>query len=110
MMDYLVIWQILLIECFPDKTKIAKITPIFKSGEKDLMKNYRPISILPAFSKIVERIIYNRVYSYVTNNLLLHDEQFGFQHKCSTEYAILLLTKGIKESYDEQKYIILVFS
>ena len=95
--------------CFPDKMKIAKIIPLFKSGEKDLMKNYRPISILPAFSKILERIMYNRIYSHVTNNLLLYDKQFGFQQKCSTEYAILQLTKEIYESFDEQKYTLGVF-
>ena len=44
---------------FPNKLKIAKVKPIFKNGEKELLKNYRPISVLPCFSKILERIMYS---------------------------------------------------
>ena len=47
---------------FPDQLKIANIAPFFKTGEKDLVKDYRPISILPCFSKVLERIMYNRLY------------------------------------------------
>ena len=56
---------------FPQNMKIAKITPLFKSGETDLVNNYRPISILPVFSKVLERIMYNRLYAHVTicNNM-----------------------------------------
>ena len=60
--------------------KIAKITPLFKSGERDLVTNYRPISILPGFfSIILEGIMYNRVYSHVFDNKLFYENQFGFQ-------------------------------
>ena len=50
---------------FPEKMKIAKVTPIYKSGKKQLLRNYRPISVLSCFSKILERIMYNRVYNYL---------------------------------------------
>ena len=56
---------------FPDKLKIAKISPIFKNGEKDRLKNYEPISVLPCFSKLLERIMYDRLYSYLTENKIL---------------------------------------
>ena len=56
---------------FPDKLKIAKASSIFKNGEKDLLTNYRPISVLPCFSKILERIMYDRLYSYLTENKIL---------------------------------------
>ena len=46
---------------FPDKLKLAKVFPIFQNGEKDLLTNYRPISVLPCFSKILERIMYGRL-------------------------------------------------
>ena len=46
---------------FPDKLKIAKIIPLFKSGDKHLLTNYRPVSILPQFSKILEKVFYNRL-------------------------------------------------
>ena len=51
---------------FPDKLKIAKVSSIFKNGEKDLLTNYRVISVLPCFSKILECIMYDRLYSYLT--------------------------------------------
>ena len=70
-------------ECFTEKLKIAKITPLFKSGETDLLNNYRLISVLPVFSKILERIMYNRVYKHVSDNSLLYEKQFGFQKECS---------------------------
>ena len=53
---------------FPDRMKVAKVTPIFKKGEKSSISNYRPISVLPCFSKILERIMYNRLYNYFTEN------------------------------------------
>ena len=84
--------------------KIAKIKPLFKSGEKDLVNNYRPISIVPRFSKLLERIMYNRLYTHVTNNNLLYEKQFGFQIKCSTEYAILQLAMDIYHSFNEKKF------
>ena len=59
------------------------------------MGNFRPISILPIISKILERIIYNRVYGYLCENLLLFDKQFGFQKNTSTEHAVLELVKNV---------------
>ena len=49
---------------FPDSLKTAKVAPIFKSGDKDNVSNYRPISILPVFSKVLEKIMYNRVNNH----------------------------------------------
>ena len=59
---------------FPQKLKIAKVIP----GHKENVENYRIISILPVFSKVLERIMYNRLYEYFMNNDLLHENQFGF--------------------------------
>ena len=56
---------------FPDNLKIAKVIPIFKSGDESLLTNYRPISVLPAFSKVLERIMYNRIYNYTLPNINL---------------------------------------
>ena len=50
---------------FPCKLKIARVTPIYKAGDEFTLSNYRPISILPCFSKLLERIMYNRLYSYL---------------------------------------------
>ena len=64
---------------FLDNLKIAKLTPTFKSGAKNNVSNYRPLSILPVFSKVLERIMYNRVYNHLDSKGLLYEKQFGFQ-------------------------------
>ena len=74
---------------FPDSLKIAKVTLIFKSGDKDNVNNYRPISILSIFSKVLEKIMYNRVYNHLDSKGILCEKQFGFQRINSTEHAIL---------------------
>ena len=51
--------------CFPDTLKIAKVLPVFESGDPEKLKNYGPISILPAFSKLYEKVVYNRIYKYL---------------------------------------------
>ena len=56
---------------FPNALKIARVTPLFKGGDPSDMSNYRPISVLPCFSKILERIMYNRLYKYLTTEKLL---------------------------------------
>ena len=64
---------------FSDKLKIARVTPLFKGGENYESGNCRPISVLPCFSKILEKIMYNRLCKYLTNNSMLYKKQFGFQ-------------------------------
>jgi hypothetical protein len=94
---------------FPEKLKIGKVTPIFKSGDQTNVSNYRPISVLPVFSKILERIMYNRVYDYLVLNNLLYEKQFGFRTKASTEHAILQLTSDISESFERGECTLGVF-
>jgi hypothetical protein len=69
---------------FPDKLKIAKVCPIFKSGEKYSFTNYRPISILSSFSKIFEKAVSNRLMPFFYSKSILIDNQFGFRPKFST--------------------------
>ena len=95
--------------CFPDKMKIAKVKPLFKANEKELVSNYRPISILPVLSKLLERIMYNKVYNHVVNNQLLYNKQFSFQKQVSTEYAIVQLTREILDSFDKNQFTLGVF-
>ena len=76
---------------FPKKLKIAKVIPVFIKQNKENIENYRSISILPVFSKVIERIMYNRLYEYFMNNNLLHENQFGFQINDATEHTILQL-------------------
>ncbi len=81
---------------FPDTLKYAKVTPLFKSGIKSEIKNYRPISVLPVFDKVFEKIVHERITDFLDKNDILFDGQFGFQKGKSTSSAVLHLTNFIK--------------
>ena len=70
---------------FPCTWKNAKVNPIFKTGDKDSVNNYRPISILPTLSKIIEKWIATKLMSYLNKYQLLHKKQSGFRKNHSTE-------------------------
>ena len=72
---------------FPTRLKYATIKPIFKNGDKKNVANCRPISILPSFSKILEKIMYIRLMNHLETNNILAVEQFGFRTSSSTEQA-----------------------
>ena len=57
--------------------KIIKVSPIFKKGDKSILSNCRPISVLPCFSKILECMMYSRLYAYLAENIILFNKQFG---------------------------------
>ena len=90
---------------FPDLCKIAKVVPIFKEEDPLKCSNYRPISLLPIFSKIFEKLIYSRMYSFLEINKLLQDNQFGFRSKHSTTHALISLTESIKNFHDKQEIV-----
>ena len=73
---------------FPDVLKTSKITSIYKKGNKELIENYRPVSTLPIFGKIFEKIIYSRLYKFLTQKGMISDSQFGFRKNHSTGHAI----------------------
>ena len=64
---------------FPDMMKIAKVIPVFKAGKKEEFGNYRPISLLPQLSKILEKLFYNKFMSFINNNNILSTSQYGFR-------------------------------
>ena len=72
---------------FPDLLKKAKVIPIFKKGDESLVTNYRPISILPALSKVFERIMHDQLTIYFENNNLINPNQYGFRKHHSTDLA-----------------------
>ena len=94
---------------FPADMKIAKVVPVYKSKDSSLISNYRPISLLPAFSKIFERLVYNRLYKYLKTNKIITASQFGFQKGISTDLAILDLQNYVVESLRTNKWCIGVF-
>ncbi len=85
----------------PDSMKLAKVIPIFKSGNKKLFNNYRPISLLPAFSKLLEKTVAIRLMSFLENFNILYEHQYGFRKKHSTIHPIMHLLKYISNSSDK---------
>ena len=84
----------------PHHMKRAKVIPIFKSGNKNIFNNYRPISILPALSKILEKVMANKLMNYMESNNLFYQHQYGFRPKHSTIHPIIQLLNQIAEEND----------
>ena len=94
---------------FPDKQKIAWVTSIFKKGNNTLVTNNRPIPVLPCFSKLLERMMHNRLYKFLVESNILYQKQFGFQNAHSTEHAIFQLVNQIAEAFSQGKYTLGIF-
>ena len=89
---------------FPTILKTSKVTPIYKKDSKLKCSNYRPISLLSNIDKILERIVYNRLYTFFEDDKLVYNLQFGFRQKHSTIHALIHLTEKIREQLDSGKY------
>ena len=76
--------KILSTGIFPDRLKFSEVKPLYKKGDKTDVSNYRLISLLISFSKIMEKIIYKRLYCHLNNNNILVNEKFGFLENLST--------------------------
>ena len=105
-----VVNQIIVTGKFPSKLKIARVTAIFKKGDKHLYGNYRPISILPALSKVIERILHDQLIAYFTKNDLLYGSQYGFRKGHSTELAAAELIDRIMNNLDSRDSYISIFA
>ena len=75
----------------PQEMKIARVIPLFKSGDNSLFTNYRPVSVLPVFSKFLERIVYNRLINFLNKYDILSRNQYGFRKNHSTAHALIQL-------------------
>ena len=94
---------------FPDELKLAKIVPIYKSGDKALPSNYRPISVLSFFSKVFEKIMYKHLLHFIDSHNLLYKFQFGFRQQYSTSHAIITLVERINSALNSGNIIVGVF-
>ena len=92
--------NIMATSTYPDLWKLANVTPVFKKGDKQLIKNYRPISLLPICGKILEKIIFNSLYSYLNTNELITKNQSGFRPGDSTTNQLLYLVDEIHQAFD----------
>ena len=84
----------------PDQFKVAGVVPIHKKGSSFLVSSYRPISLLSIFNKVIKKLMYNRIISYLDKFYVLHNNQFGFRSMHLTTHAIFLLTNKIQRWID----------
>ena len=94
---------------FPEGMKLARVIPLFKNGDMNDFTNYRPISLLSQFSKILEKIFHNRMMSFIDDKQILCKSQYGFRKNMSTSLAILELVEEITTSIDDCKFTVGVF-
>ena len=73
---------------FPSVLKFAKVVPVFQKDSKLDYSNYRPISLLSNIEKILEKLMYERLYTFLNNNNIVYDLQFGFRQQYSTSHEI----------------------
>ncbi len=105
----LIVNQMINTGIFPDKLKIAKINPIFKKEDETLFTNYRPISLLPAISKIFEKVLFRQIYDYFQEKMLFYSAQYGFRTGHSIESASIELIDRIITQLDQKNTPIGIF-
>ena len=93
---------------FPSCLKTAKVVPIFKSGNKNNLLNYTPISLLPIFSRRVEKIVFSRTINYLNVHSILTPTQYGFRSNYSTTHAVLDIVSTCYDNTESKNYSALV--
>ena len=88
---------------------VAKIIPFYKSGDKNTLGNYRPVAILPLFSKIWEKLFYDRLMKFLDRHNILYTHQYGFRPKYSIDYAVMSLQNYIIKEFEKGNYTIGIF-
>ena len=88
----------------PQDLKIAKVTPLHKKGSNTDCGNYRPVSILTTISKVMEKVIFQQMDSYLKENKILYEYQSGFRSAFSTDTCLIHLIDFIKQEGDNGKY------
>ena len=89
--------------------KTAKVVPIHKKGNVTYVSNYCPISLLCSMSKILEKLVYNRVISLLNKQNFFYKYQFGFRKNHSTLHAIFLLTENITDAFEKKEQVLSIF-
>ena len=92
--------------CVPEELKVSKVIPIHKKQAKHIPGNYRPISLLSVFDKLLEKLMYARLYSFLLKHNILFKYQFGFRAGSSTSLAIIEIVDKLRESIDKGENVI----
>ena len=93
----------------PDRMKIARVISIFKSGDSSLLTNYRSVSVLPVFSKLLDKVVYNRILKYLDKHGILFKNQYGFRKGHSTSFALLHLFEKISSAINRREHTVGIF-
>ena len=93
---------------FPKELKLAKVIPLYKASDPMVFSNYRPVSVLPLFSKILEHLMYTRLLSFINKHKLLYSYQFGFRRGHSPDLALICLVDRIRWCVPRNKIIFMV--
>ena len=93
----------------PNFLKISSVIPVYKKDSKLVVSNYRPISLLSNINKILEKLMFNRLYSFLESQKSIYNLQFGFRQKHSTNHALLSMTQQIKDNIDKGNLAVGVF-
>ena len=86
--------------------KLARVIPLFKGEDEQLVHNYKPISVLPYFLKLFEKVMASYVIEFFENNNMFYKYQFGFRKPHSTSHAIITLVERVSEALDTGKYVV----
>ena len=86
---------------FPSVLKIEKVVPVFKKDSKLDYSNYCPISLLSNIEKILEKLMYSRLYTFLNNYNIIYNLQFGFRGQYSTSHALINITENIRKAFDD---------
>jgi hypothetical protein len=76
---------------FPERLKYSIVKPLFKKGDKQLISNYRPVSLLTSFSKVVEKVMFNKLINHLDKHAILSTSQYDFQKNLSTDNVVYAL-------------------
>ena len=94
---------------FPDCLKTGRISPIYKKDNEELLENYRPVSTLPIFGKIFEKIIFSRLYSFINSQNILYENQYGFRKKHSTNHAVNYSVSYVSKLIHDKHHVLGIF-
>ena len=94
---------------FPSELKTGRISPIYKKEDEQLLENYRPVSTLPVFGKIFEKVIYNRLYSFLISKGIINENQFGFRKGHSTSNALNYSVEYIESLLAQRQHVLCIF-
>ena len=89
--------------------KVAEIIPLYKGQEEDHVVNYRPVSLLMTMLEVLEKLIYSRLYKFLTKHNILYDSQYGFRLRHSCEDAILEMVSRLLQARNEDKHCAGIF-